>query len=250
MKKTLGVLGGMGPQASARFYDLLIKLSEDLHGAKKNKDYPHILLSNLPVPDLINNRASEDETVKMVHDEAMRLRRAGADMLVMSCNTMHLFEAKISRKNTAKPFYSMIDAVIERVIKNKHKTVGLLGTRTTLTSGLYSDALREKGVNVLLPDVKEYKEIVKMINSVIAGKITINEKNKLKSFVNNFKKQGATAVILGCTELPLIAEQSVYKDIEIIDSLKILAEKATYEIYGNHSRHRITVHRVIRRRIR
>lgn len=88
--KTIGVIGGMGPQASIRFYDLLIRISREEHGVIDNSQYPHILLSNLPIPETFESDEHMQDAVRMMSSEAKAIVDAGADFLVIACNTMHL----------------------------------------------------------------------------------------------------------------------------------------------------------------
>lgn len=230
MKPILGVLGGMGPQASVRFYDLLVKISEEKYNARKNADYPHVLLSNLPVPDLISDTKNEIKTVRMVHDEAVRLQNAGANFLVTNCNTMHLYQEQITM-GLDIPFISIIDCAINRV-KQKNNIVGLLGAKTTLTSGLYTKPLEKNGIEVLLPEESQYDKIVEIIQAVISGKIDSYHMLLLDTLIDGLKKRGASAVILGCTELPLAMHpKHIFKNVEIIDTSYLLAEEACARIY-------------------
>lgn len=231
MKKILGVLGGMGPQASIRFYDLLIKASMEFHKAKKNSDYPHILLSNLPVPDLIRSKRAQKKTIDMAKKEVHLLEKAGAELLVMSCNTMHLYLPNIHSGDSSH-FLSIVDAVLKRVQKRKHRIVGLLGTKTTLHSKMYTGPLESNGIEVLLPNKKDESLIVRIIYAVIAGTFSAKDKESLNKVIEKFQQKGATAVILGCTELPLVLLDQKVPGVEIIDSLKILAEEAMDQVYA------------------
>jgi len=91
MTKLIGILGGMGPQASAALYDRINQLSAKRSSPARNADFPHMLISNLPVPDLISDKDAENKTVSMAAAEAERLDKAGVTNLFMPCNTMHLF---------------------------------------------------------------------------------------------------------------------------------------------------------------
>jgi len=113
MKNILGVLGGMGPQATVRFYDLAIEKSRAM-GACKNCDFPHMVISNAPVPDFISGRKDEEVAVGMIEQEIVRLENAGADFLVITCNTMHLHMERFRAKGSV-PILSMIDAVVDKI---------------------------------------------------------------------------------------------------------------------------------------
>ncbi len=196
--KTLGILGGMGPSASLDFYRTLIEYS----GAQQNHEFPHLLLSNLPVPDFIDDRSREEEAVCMVKKEAKALERAGADELVIICNTMHLY---LDRFQSAVdiPFVSMIDTVVKHV-HSYSKSVGLLASPTTIASKLYQEPLHNRGVEVLVPTAKEQKMVTQSIYRTIANTQTTEDVKNIQSIADRMLKDGAEGIILGCTELPVL----------------------------------------------
>lgn len=226
---TLGILGGMGPHAGLRFCELLLQLSIDRYGAKRNAEFPHFLLSNLPVPDLISSRDDEERTVAMVEAEAKRLEVAGAQLIVLACNTMHLFEDRF-RQATTVPFLSLIDAVMLNVQRDGRKKVGLLGSLTTMQSDLYSAPLERAGIELILPPVAEQQELSNCIQSIIAHRSSDRDRGLLHHLIESLHNKGAEAVILGCTELPQIFMPGSVR-VPVYDSLHILAEAACAEMY-------------------
>jgi aspartate racemase len=228
--KTLGILGGMGPEAGLRFCDLLLQKAVADHGATKNADFPHFLLNSLPVPDLIENRDDEEKTVAMVEKGARDLRLAGADVLVMTCNTMHLFADRF-QKASGLPFPSVIDAVVTSVKRDHRKKVGILGSLTTMRSRLYVDPLTRLGIEPIQPMLTEQERLVASIQRVIARQATDDDRATASEIIQSLQKRGADAVILGCTELPFIVcpeDQS----LPIYDSIEILAERSCDAIYS------------------
>jgi len=228
--KTAGILGGMGPYASITFYRTLIELSALRFGAVCNEDYPHLLLSNLPVPDLIATRESEETAVRMVEEEILRLQSAGAGFLVLACNTMHLFLDRFRRVSSI-PFLSLIDAVVEAVHHDGRRTVGLLGSTTSIRSGLYERPLCEAGIRCVVPLPVEQDLLSSLIANNIAGNVVRSEERAVYDVVDRLRAEGAEAVILGCTELPL-ALNGGHCSLPVYDSLRLLAETTCREIYG------------------
>ena len=224
--KTLGVVGGMGPQATIQFYQQVIDCSQSLVGAEKNDDYPHLLVSNLPVPDLIADQESEKRTVQMVKDEMVRLEQAGADLLVLPCNTMHLYQ-EFFMEDVHVPFLSMIDVVVDSVVADQISSVGILGSKTTMQSGLYQHPLEQQGVDVALPSESDQELVIECILHIIAGKANTKDHHRLQAVMNTLKNDGAEAIILGCTELPLLITEA---SIPLYKSLHILAETAFHHV--------------------
>lgn len=229
--KTAGILGGIGPFASITFYRSVIELSGLTYGAVCNDDYPHLLLSNLPVPDLISSREQEEMSVSMVEEEIRRLESAGADFLVLACNTMHLYLDRF-RRVSAVPFLSMIDAATAAVVRDGQTTVGLLGSATSMQSDLYSRPFSVAGVRTIVPSLAEQEVLSSLIAENIAGNRNVQEERAVYGIIDRLREAGAEAIILGCTELPLIL-RGEHCALPVYDSLRLLAEATCGEIYGD-----------------
>ncbi|HEY5714256.1 MAG TPA: amino acid racemase [Candidatus Gracilibacteria bacterium] len=228
--KTIGILGGMGPQASLEFYRRLIDLSIERCGADSNKSFPHMLLSNLPVPDWISDTTYQREAVDMAVEELKILEKAGADFTVLTCNTMHLFTDEY-RAALKIPFLSMIDCVVEAVQVQGITKVGLLGSASLLRSTLYQNPLAEQGISTLIPQEEAFESIAQVTKRIIAGTFSLEDKSYLLDQIERLKGKGAQGLILGCTELPLVlSSQDI--DIALFSSLHILAERACEALYA------------------
>ncbi len=230
MKPVLGVLGGMGPQASARFYELLIQKSIEIFHVEMNEDFPHVLLDNIPVPDLVLSDQDRERAVVLVEQEISRLVSAGALVLAMPCNTMHLFLPRF-RLGCDVLFLSMVEAVVEKVVQSSQKHVALLGSLTTMRSDLYIHPLQANGVEVLLPHHDEQMFIGALIHKVIAGQIQPHDVEQLDSIITSLQNRGAESVLLGCTELPLLAK-NLDISVPVYDSLDILVSSCCAYIYS------------------
>lgn len=227
----LGILGGMGPQASAKFYQTLIDICLHDYKIERNGDFPHILLDNIPVPDLVRSKKDEEFTSNMVADEALRLKNAGATMLAMPCNTMHLYADMIEEKSGLS-LVSMVDAVVEKVAADGLRKVGLIGTQTTMKSRLYLDPLEAKGIQAILPNEEDQETVGQLIHAVIAGKIFVRETESFLEIVDRLRKEGAEGIILGCTELPfLLPFVSEDSSLPLYDSPAILAKEVCKQLF-------------------
>ncbi len=223
MKPILGILGGMGPLASSRFYEIFIRMCIERHLSVKNSDFPHLLIDNIPVPDLVSSQKDAAIAVDMIAKEARRLVRAGATVLAMTCNTMHLYEKQI-RCAVPAPLISMIEAVVQKVGSERKTQIGLLGSITTMQSDLYKEPLAQRGIAVRVPSSEKQAAIGSLIHRVIAGYTGAQERAQLISCMEDLMAEGCEAILLGCTELPLLRDDSM-TDIPLYDSLSILAEK-------------------------
>ena len=221
--KKIWILWGMWPQASLHFYKMLIeKVSRNI-SSPRNQDYPHLLLSNIPVPDLIKGKDDIKITVDMVNKEARALEKAGVDVLVMPCNTMHLFKDDIMQW-VGIPFISMIECVVENIKKWGLKKVWLLWSSTTMQSQLYTSPLKNIWINVVIPDKNKHDSISQTIHNYIAWKSSNKDIEILEWCCDELIERWSEIIILWCTELPLILKDSFW-EYNFLASSEILAEK-------------------------
>ncbi|MGM5485008.1 MAG: aspartate/glutamate racemase family protein [Nanobdellota archaeon] len=201
----IGILGGMGPEATAELYMKLIR-SYQVEGAKYDADFPKMHIINLPVPDMVEN---ESEGIKESIVLGIRqLESSGADIIAIPCNTaMHYAEGIRTRARLV----DITEATREDARRRGLKKPGLLGTETTIREGLYGDTIN--------PDEKEREEITRIIMRVLSGKKLREDRERLVEIGNRLKERGADDVILGCTELSLLLKD------RFIDSLDCLAKK-------------------------
>lgn len=218
--RTIGILGGMGPQATLELYRRIIEISVRRYGARRNQDYPHLLISNLPAPDLINDARQLDEVTEQLVTESRALAAAGAEVQALACNTLHLCLPRLAAASDAR-FLSMVEESIERAAQLRPRTVGLLGSRTTVESGLYAEPLAARGIAVVTPTPAEQRKVVGMIRRVLSGRRRRDDPRTLLRIAKGLRRRGADVVILGCTELPLLVQTP---RPWLVDSVQVLAE--------------------------
>ena len=221
--KSIGVVGGMGPNTSIQFYDMIVKLFQEEKDAEQNYQFPEMMIHNVPCPDPIEGIVGE-ELLPYVTGSCQRLERAGMDFIAIPCNTAHLFIEE-ARAEVNIPILSIVEETMKVVVEKGMKNVLLLGAITTIKTGLYEAHAAEAGVSLILPTEEEMKESMAIIVEVCAGRVD----EALHSRLNNqmLRYPEAEAVILGCTELPL-AVDSVSAPKPFFDTLEILA-RAAYE---------------------
>src|SRR3989338_2351578 len=187
----------MGPSATARFYQLLIENCQK-QGLKNNDEYPYIVIYNLPVPDLIADQNSKEITLEMIIAGLKKLESFGADFIVIPCNTIHAY-IDTFRKAVTVPKISIVEVTVERICAKK---IGILGSKTTMKEGIYQFALEEKGKEIILPENMD--RVSDVIKKIIGGEDEKEDELFLIEEIRKMSRKGAEAVILGCTELPLI----------------------------------------------
>ena len=205
MKKTIGILGGMGPLATADLYRKII-LSTDA-----NSDNDHIRVyidGNSAIPDRTAAILSggQDPVPEML--SALRnLEKCGADCVVMPCNTAHHFLPRLQEK-TSLPILDMTKitaAVCAERYPGRHAC--LLGTKGTIAARIYDDALKEAGVTFLVPNDSEQDELMRLIYDVVKASRPLEpEMENWHELLSSLKERGADYYILACTELPILAD--------------------------------------------
>jgi aspartate racemase len=227
----IGILGGMGPQASAKLYELIIKGTQEYTPAAVDDDYPEIVLLNIPVPNFISNKNELPKAKQMLIDRAKLLEEAGCTINGIACNTAHILLPELQAV-TKVPFLSIPELVAEQIKTAGYKRVGLLATPTTLGSTLYDDALADFA-EIVRPDTEFAERIEQCIYKQLNDQLTPNESQQFKKQVAKFKQDNdLNAVILGCTELPLVYGESL-EDSSILDTLQILSEGLLVSYFGN-----------------
>lgn len=230
MSKTVGVLGGMGPYATADYFRKVLELTN----AASDQEHIHLIIDdNTEIPDRSNYimGTGEDPSKELIAT-ATRLQQSGADILVMPCNTAHFFYKKI--KNAIDiPFINMIEEVTLN-IRDKFgegAKVGLLATVGTYTGRMYDEAFALHNMNLINPDENGKQYVYKYIYNIKQGNLEMGI-DKVCEVINKMREQGAAAIILGCTELPLIVDK-LPDTIAYIDSTWILACKTVqYALKG------------------
>lgn len=225
MEKTIGILGGMGPKATADLFNMIV----DLTPAKKDQDHIHIIIDNNPkIPDRTNYILGHgNNPITALTEGASNLKIGGADFIIIPCNTAHYFYDNLIEKVDI-PIINMIDEVGQYILDKYGKCeVGLLATTGTYEGKVYEKYLNPLGIDIVVPKDEIKNMVLDLIYEVKAGRneFTIEELNNV---LNEFKEKGINKVILGCTELPLVFNSRVdeFKDFIFLSSTDILARKA------------------------
>lgn len=226
--KTVGIIGGLGPQTTAEFYLELVFSSYKINKISR----PPILIWNVPLrykieEDLITKAAGEGRYIPYLVDAAKRLQAAGADFLVMPCNSLHIFIKEI-RSTVDIPVLSIVEETAAFLKAKRIKQVGLLATTTTVERKLYEAPLARRGVRVALPDGLAQASIGKMINRLVRGIHTNADREKILSIVREFPKRGVKHAILACTDLQLLLPD--HPSLKIYDTMKVFADATVREM--------------------
>ena len=224
-QKTIGVLGGMGPAASASCLTRMLQYASDEHGAVLDEEYPPIVLRSIALEGFDETGAMEMEKTKAeLIAGAQTLEAAGADIVVIPCNTVHFFHKEIN-ESVGIPVFNLIQETTAHVASKHYKTVGLLCSESTNNTQLYQQCLQKQSISTISPSPHQQQSINKVIWNVLANSNNKVDVEVLRYIAHQQISMGAEALILGCTELPLVLQQS-HIDIPVIDTLQILSEAA------------------------
>ena len=226
MKKQIGILGGMGPEATSELFRLIIKNTK----AQIDQNHIPVLIVNNPkIPDrsaYIHGKGPSP--VDMLVEGALKLEQIGADIILIPCNTAHFFIKQIEEKIHV-PIIDMIKETARYVLRKfpEIKRYGLLSTSGTYETGIYKNVFDDIDLGIIDPDIDYQRQNMTAIygkQGIKAGFKTEPLKILLQT-VENLVENGARAIICGCSEIALVVKQS-HIDIPLINPLKILAVKS------------------------
>lgn len=224
--KTIGIVGGVGPEASNKFCELLI---ENQHATKDQDHLPFIHFCNPQIPDRTDYIMGhgEDPTNEIVKT-CKTLEKAGADFLVIPCNTAHYFLSSV-QDEVEIPIVDMTKVLVKNAMGENPfmKKVGILATTGSMKAGLYQKYFKEVGVEAFFPNEEDQKELVM---DAIYGEKGIKAGNKVEGrrkllrAAQKLIDAGAESLILGCTEIPLAINDDDF-NVRLFDPMNLAAKE-------------------------
>ena len=222
-RKIAGVMGGMGPDATVDFMSKVIAMTD----SGRDQDHVHMIVDQDPtVPNrqaAINS--GHDDVSPRLAAMARRLENAGADFLVMVCNTAHVFLDDV-HKSTNIPFISIIDETIAEIDRlcPQATTVGIMATDGCLDTNIYQDAVRASNRTALVPDAAGIRRLMELISAIKAGNQGDEIAQGMEAVAQSLVSRGADVIIGGCTEIPIVFEGDGFP-VPVIASTNVLAKR-------------------------
>lgn len=222
--KTVGIIGGFGPTTTAKFFLSLISSWN-----KKVKIHrPEIIIWNAPVNNFAEQKfITKGECSKhflpLLKSGVKTLENSGVDFLILPCNSLHIFIEDIV-KFTKLPILNILEVTTKNLAKQGITEIVLLGTETTIKSGLFNKELKGSGIQIFLPTRNDQDKINEIINNLVLMKNTKSDSENFNKIVIKFKKTGLSNFLLACTDLQLLKPN--VNGARFIDTLEILKDAA------------------------
>ena len=205
--KTLGIIGGLSWFSTTVYYRIINELTNQRLGGSHSA---RLLLYSVDFNDfkVLQEKNDWEKIEQMLTDIAQRLENAGADCIVMATNTPHLV-ADIIRQKIKIPLLHIAEETAKKIVGQKMKKVGLLGTKFTMENSFFKDRLTQSGIETVIPDDADRDFMHSSIfNELTKGIFKDETKKRYIDIIEKLNKDGAQGVIFGCTEISLLIKQN------------------------------------------
>ncbi|MCI0396456.1 MAG: amino acid racemase [Chloroflexi bacterium] len=228
--KTIGIIGGIGPESTIEYYRLIIALYRQ---RKPDGSYPPILINSINLTrmlDLIGEQRLEEVTEYLL-GEVAKLAQAGAELGLLAANTPHIVFEDIQRQSPI-PLVSIVEATCRAAQALGLKKVGLFGARFTMQARFYPEVFARQGIMVAVPEPDEQGYIHdKYMSELVNGVFRAETREGLLAIVDRLvAREGIEGLILGGTELPLILRDAAGRPIPFLDTTRIHVEAVMAQV--------------------
>jgi len=227
--KTLGLIGGTGPESTIDYYRLLVaEYRKQADGSS-----PPLIINSVDLKRMIAfmNARAFGEVADYLVSEFEKLQKAGVDFAALTANTPHIVFEEIQER-TALPLISIVEATCERAQALGLKTVGLFGTRFTMEEAFYPKVFSPTSVNLVIPNDQERAYIHEIYFGELLKDVFLPEtRTKLLAIADAMKaRHDIEALILGGTELPLLLRAEEHNGIQLLDTTRIHVDRLVKEM--------------------
>lgn len=205
--KTIGLIGGMSWESSALYYRIINQEAGKRLGGLHSADILMHSLDFAPIEEM-QSQGNWDEAGDLLAGTAHQLETAGADLIGLCTNTMHLVAGRIEAAISV-PFIHIAQPAAARLKEDGFEQVGLLGTQFTMEKSFYADVLRAEGLDPIVPDVDITNLDAIIYEELCRGIVRDPSRQTYIAAIERLAQRGAEAVILGCTEIGMLIDDSV-----------------------------------------
>jgi aspartate racemase len=227
--KTLGLIGGLGPETTVEYYRLIIARYREQTGG----EYPSIVINSVDLNRLVAwmNADELDKATDYLSAEIDRLHYAGANLAALATNTPHIVFDEL-RRRAKLPLISIVEATCNAVQKVGLSKVGLLGTRFTMQARFYPQVFENAGIQLITPTAEEQNYVhEKYMNELLNNSFLPETKARILDIVETLKsRDGVEAIVLGGTELPLLLRAEEHDGLTLFDTARIHAHALVDEM--------------------
>ena len=224
--KTLGIIGGLGPESTLDYYQRIIALFRERTG---NRHYPEFVIVSVDLRKGLDFMEANDLSgmANYLVEGIDKLVRSGADFAIISANTPHIVFDEVATRSLI-PLISIVEATCAAAKAQNLKRLALFGTRYTMRAAFYPKVFTREGIDLLVPDSHDQDYIhEKYFSELVPGKFLPETRAGLLAIVDRMKATSdIDGVILAGTELPLILRDPIHKGIPFLDTTKIHVEAA------------------------
>jgi aspartate racemase len=229
--KTLGLIGGTGPESTIEYYRLLIAKYRELADGNS----PSLIINSVNLKFMIESMTAGDldRVADYLSAAIDTLRQAGADFGALTANTPHIVFDELQRRS-ALPLISMVEATRDHVQSLGYETVALFGTRFTMQGSFYPEVFSRTGIKLVTPNDEEQTYIHAIYMGELLKDVFLPEtRTKLLAIADAMKtRDGIQAVILGGTELPLLLRDQEHNHLPLLDTTRIHVDRLISELLG------------------
>lgn len=223
-QRTIGIIGGMSWESTQTYYQLINQGVKRELGGLHSADLLIHSLDFAPI-EALQSQNDWEAMAEILVESGLRLKRAGAQGLLIATNTMHKVAHKVQAA-TDLPLIHIAEATAKAIQEKGLTKVALLGTNFTMTEDFYKQRLVEAGLSVIVPDATNRDDVHRIIyEELCQGKFTETARQRYVEIIEQLAEQGAQGVILGCTEIGLLIKQSD-SPIPVFDTTAIHAKAA------------------------
>src|SRR4029077_16398319 len=231
--KTLGIIGGLGPESTVDYYQRIIALHRE---RTRDGSYPEFIIASVNLTKGLNFMDAGDLAgmADYLLKAIGKLARAGADFGIISANTPHIVFDEVAPKSPI-PLISIVEATRAAAKAQNLKRLALIGTRDTMQATFYPKVFARDGIELLVPDSHDQDYIHhKYMNELVPGKFLADTRAGLLGIVDRMKATSdIDGVILAGTELPLILRDPIHNGIPFLDTTKIHVEGAVAQMLAS-----------------
>lgn len=231
--KTAGIIGGLGPDTTSKFYLQVIEKAKTVDP----KNRPPLFIWNVPMnldeeSAFIEGEDRRDYYLELLTEGVHKLEAAGADLIVIPCNSVHVFIEDL-RKIARIPVLSIVEETAQFLEDHNINQVGLLATSATINSRLYHHRLEDKNVAITTPENQSQHKLNQSITRLVNHEQSQQDTIVLNTIIGDLADSGVQTTLLACTDLQLAAP--THPTVAIYDTMHILVDSTVREIFSDEA---------------